>query len=445
MRSPQSARCPTTLNLAGWLGPVLLSACSSAGPTPPEVDPIVKASTLTTTVVGSDDFVRSVATSPSGGYALGGYTRQTDTLSSPSQSSTSQPQQPTQWGALVHLVQQGEPRALLIGASGGSDYVQSVSFDSDSTLYVAGYTTGALGSSLRGGHDAFLAKYSASGQLAWVTQWGSDLDDDVYAVTVTPAAVVVAGYTEGALTNAAATGSTDAFLTWISKDGALSSTVQFGSSGNDYLQDLTSTADGSVHLTGYTDGAFDDAAAFGGNDVFVARYTADGTRAALWQWGTPHTDYGLGIAAADGYTVVVGYTYGTLDSQAAAGKEDAFAVAFDADGSVIWSQQWGGPNNDNARSVTLDAKGVAWVVGDTQRDSPSHRVPFLRAFDSSGRLLLEETWTTPASYFALDVAVAISDAATVPFVLAGYTQNTADSVTPDRDAWTITGQLSYGE
>lgn len=445
MRSRRFARYPTARNFAGWLGPVLLCACSIAGPTTAEVEPIVKASTRTTTVLGSDDFVRSVATRSGGDYALGGYTRQTNTQSSANQPSTNQQGQPTPWGALVHLVQQGEPRALTLGPSGGSDYVQSVSFDDDSTLYVAGYTTGALGSSLRGGHDAFLARYSASGQLAWVTQWGSDLDDNVYAVTVAPSTVVVAGYTEGALTNAAATGNTDAFLTWISKDGALSSTVQFGSSGNDYLQDLTSTADGSVHLTGYTDSAFDDAAAFGGNDVFVARYTADGARAALWQWGTPHTDYGLGIAAADGYTVVVGYTYGTLDSQAAAGKEDAFAVAFDARGSVIWSQQWGGPNNDNARSVALDAKGVAWVTGDTQRDSPSHRVPFLRAFDSSGRLLVEETWTTPASYFALDVAVAISEAATFPFVLAGYTQNTDSSVTPDRDAWTITGQLSYGE
>jgi hypothetical protein len=289
-----------------------------------------------------------------------------------------------------------------------------------------------------------LARYSSSGELAWVKQWGSDFDDDVYAVTVSREAVVVAGYTEGVHAGATAAGGTDAFLTWISKEGALGATVQFGSPGNDYLQDLTSTADGSLHLTGYTDGAFENAEVFGGNDVFVAKYTADGTRAALWQWGTPQTDYGLGIAAAEGYTVVVGYTYGTLDSQTAAGKEDAFAVAFDAGGAVIWNQQWGGPNNDNARSVALDGRGVAWVVGDTQRDSSSHRVPFLRAFDPSGRLLVEETWTTPASDFALDLALANSNAASFPFVLAGYTQNTTSAATPERDAWTITGQLAYG-
>jgi hypothetical protein len=443
MRSPWVAQCPTGFSFASLLCPVLLSACSGAGLATADVDPIVKAWTRTTTVVPSDDFVRSVATSPDGGYALGGYTRQLN-----AQPSSNQPGQAAQWGALVHLVQQGEPQSLVLGPSGGSDYVQSVTFDNDFSLYVAGYTTGALGSP-RGGHDAFLARYRPSGELVWVQQWGSDLDDDVYALTVTREAVVIGGYTEGVLEGNTAAGGTDAFLSWVSKDGAVRSAVQFGSSGNDYLQDLTSTPDGTLYLTGYTDGAFDDAAVFGGNDVFVAEYTPDGAHAALWQWGTPQTDYGLGIAAAEDYTVVVGYTYGTLDGQAAAGKEDAFAVAFDAGGSVIWNQQWGGPNNDNARSVALDARGVAWVVGDTQWDSPSHRVPFLRAFDSTGRLVVEETWTSSASDFALDIslgtAVANSNAAFVPFVLAGYTQSTTPSATPERDVWAITGQVSYGQ
>lgn len=438
MRLARLARWRTAFCFAGTLG--LLAACSGAGPTPAEVNPVLSTSTRTTTIVPSDDFVRSAATRPGGGYALGGYTRQANT-----QPSTGEPGQVKQWSALLQLVAEGEARSLALGPSGGSDYVQSVTFDDDAALYVAGYTTGVLGSQLGGGHDAFLARYHPSGELAWVEQWGSDLDDDVYAVTVTPEAVVVGGYTEGAPSGAVSTGGTDAFLTWVSKEGSLGFTVQLGSSGNDYLQDVTSTADGALQLTGYTDGVFDDAVGFGGNDVFVAQYAADGARTALWQWGTPQTDYGLGVAATKGYTVVVGYTYGTLTHQAAAGKEDAFAVAFDARGSVIWNQQWGGPNNDNARSVALDARGVAWVAGDTQRDSTSHRVPFLRAFDASGRLLLEQTWTTPTSDFALDVAVANSNAASFSFVLAGYAQPTTSSATPERDAWTIAGRVAYGE
>jgi hypothetical protein len=93
------------------------------------------------------------------------------------------------------------------------------------------------------------------------------------------------------------------------------------------------------------------------------------------------------------------------------------------------------------------------VVGDTQQDSPSHRAPFLHAFDTSGRLLVEETWSTPLSDFALDIALDIaldsalanSSAASFPFILAGYTQNAPGSAPPQRDAWTITGQLAYGD
>lgn len=444
MRLPRLASRSTAFAFAGWLvfvslGSVSIIACSGVDTTAGVGDPRVKASRRTTTAAPSDDFARSVAVGPGERFAVGGYTRQVTP-----QTSTDESIQPTRWGALLNLVTGGEPQSLTLGPSDGSDYVQAVTFDDDSTLYVAGYTTGTLGSPLHGGHDAFLARYRPTGELAWVEQWGSDFDDDVYALSVTPEAVVVAGYTEGALEGTVSAGGTDVFLTWRSKDGALGSSVQFGSPGNDYLQDLTSTADGTLYLTGYTDDAFDDTTTFGGNDVFVAQYTAAGVRAALWQWGTPQTDYGLGIAAAQDYAVVVGYTYGALDDQSAAGKEDAFAVAFDAGGSVIWNQQWGGPNNDNARSVAIDGRGVAWVVGDTQRDSPSHRVPFLRAFDASGRLLVEETCSTQTSDFALDIAVPKSDATPFPFILAGYTQDTT-SGSPLRDTWTITGQLSYGE
>lgn len=444
MRPPRLALRSNVFTVGGRLAlvslaAVLLIACSGAETSARAVDPRVKASKRTATISPSDDFARSVAVGPGGRYVVGGYTRQVSM-----QSSTKEPGQAPRWGALLHLVERGELRSLALGPSDGSEYLQSVTFDDDSTLYVAGYTTGALASPLRGGHDAFLASYRPLGELAWVQQWGSDLDDDVYAVTVTPEAVIVAGYTEGVFEGNASAGGTDVFLTWMSRSGSLTSSVQFGSPGNDYLQDLTSAADGTLYLTGYTDDAFDGAATFGGNDVFVAQYTAAGARAALWQWGTPQTDYGLGIAASQGYTVVVGYTYGTLENQAAAGKEDAFAVAFDAHGSVIWNQQWGGPNNDNARSVVIDARGVAWVVGDTQRDSMSHRVPFLRAFDASGRLLVEETWAAPTSDFALDIAVPKSSAAKFPFAIAGYSQN-ATPEAPQRDTWLITGQLVYDE
>lgn len=62
---------------------------------------------------------------------------------------------------------------------------------------------------------------------------------------------------------------------------------------------------------------------------------ADGLSFGFRAHYTDAPGVGFGIAAVQGYRVVVGYTYGTLDSQAAVGKENAFAVAFDAQGAVI--------------------------------------------------------------------------------------------------------------
>lgn len=422
------------LGPARWVGAtVLAGACAS--PAARESLPVIDSIHRATLASASDDFVRSVAVARDGRYVLGGYTR-SPTVDASVPSATT-----PQWGALLYTMSGPDQQQLAL-TSGGSDYVQSVTFDDHDGLFAAGYTTGGFVKPA-GGHDAFLAKFDASGVAQWIQQWGSAADDDVYGVALTQAGVLVAGYTEGELSDSSSQGGTDAFVSLISREGAHLSTVQFGSPGNDYVQDVASATDGGWLVVGYTDGVFEGVEGVGGNDVFVARYASDGTRTSLLQWGTPQTDYGLGVANDSDHSVVVGYTYGTLDGHTAAGKEDAFAVAFNTQGAVIWQHQWGGKNNDNARSVALDARGVAWVVGDSQTTSTSHRSTFLRAFDQLGNLVAQQTWPAEPSTFAMDIAIDTSADTFMPLVLAGYTQNTTASGAPLRDAWALTSHIEY--
>ncbi|GAB2671924.1 alpha/beta hydrolase-fold protein [Kribbella swartbergensis] len=97
----------------------------------------------------------------------------------------------------------------------GNDKGAAVAADESGNLYVAGFTDGALETSI-GKFDGVLAKYSADRTRSWVRQFGTAEDDaaDPFAeanvyVTTTPTGTQVSG-----LTN------TDVFRTAFSADGA---------------------------------------------------------------------------------------------------------------------------------------------------------------------------------------------------------------------------------
>src|SRR6476620_3243646 len=53
----------------------------------------------------------------------------------------------------------------------------AVSTDGLGSIYVSGTTRGVLGQSSAGGSDAYLAKYTASGDLTWIRQFGTSSDE----------------------------------------------------------------------------------------------------------------------------------------------------------------------------------------------------------------------------------------------------------------------------
>src|SRR5271156_2830816 len=82
---------------------------------------------------------------------------------------------------------------------------------------------------------------------------------------------------------------------------------------------------GIVYVAGSTSGALAPPN-FGQDDVFVRAYDSSGN--VLWtqQFGSPQEDEGLGVAADDGGVYVVGRTYGSLFGIQNAGQTDAFVA-----------------------------------------------------------------------------------------------------------------------
>ena len=88
----------------------------------------------------------------------------------------------------------------------------------DGGIVISGSVSGQFGadSVWSGMKDAFIAGLDASGDLQWVSQWGSDADDDGYGIALVDGHLWFVGVTAGAAGQPPGTnvsGPTDAWIT----------------------------------------------------------------------------------------------------------------------------------------------------------------------------------------------------------------------------------------
>ena len=157
---------------------------------------------------------------------------------------------------------------------------------------------------------------------------------------------------------------------------------QAGGGNHDYGEGVAAFPDGSSVVTGY----FQFIATFGfgesnettltspgGEDVFVARYNANGTLAWAKRAGGANRALGTGIAAfPDGSLIVTGYfegsaTFGPGESGVttltSAGLNDVFVARYNANGTLAWAKRAGGSGYDAGRSIAALVDGSLVVTG----------------------------------------------------------------------------------
>jgi len=268
---------------------------------------------------------------------------------------------------------------------GGTDYDwgRGVSVDGSGSVFTIGDFAGTVdfGGGPRisaGGRDIYLAKYDASGTHLWSHRFGSTGHDYGQSVAVDASGnVIIAGYFNGAvdfgdgpLTSA---GSTDIFLAKYDATGAHVWSQRFGGTSQDAGWSVSVDTSGSVLLTGFFSGGVD----FGGGqlssaggswDVFLAKFDASGTHLSSQGFGGTEDDFGHGVSVdVSGNVVVVGHFLGTVDfgtgSITSAGTLDIFLAKYDASGTPLWSRGFGSSDYDIGNSVVVDGSGSVFVTG----------------------------------------------------------------------------------
>lgn len=294
--------------------------------------------------------------------------------------------------------------ATYLGGS-GLDVATGIALDAAGNVYVTGYTNsgdfpvtpGAVQTHLKGKlFDAFVAKISPAGALAYATYLGGRYVDVANAIAVDGAGnAFVAGFTcspdfptknafqpmlKGGLLGCFA--GQDAFLAKLDASGtSLAWSTFFGGTDKEAAMALALDAQGRAFVAGYTESGDFPVTGFpltpyrGLRDAFVARFDAAGVPGyATYLGGTDdETAGGIAVGTA-GDVYVTGYS-GSVDfptasafQPALSGFEDGFVarIAFTAtSAALVYSTYLGGGDGDRLDAIALDASGNAYLTGYT--------------------------------------------------------------------------------
>jgi hypothetical protein len=280
--------------------------------------------------------------------------------------------------------------ALDAGGTGDDEAFDVAAIEDGRATVVGGFENTAVFASGKsvssaGGKDAFVARYEADGNVAWVARAGSATADEA-AVAVAAfgdgAALVggafSAGFTLGGRALAPA-GAQDIFLARYDARGNVIQAQSAGGKGADVPGDLAGRSDGSAVLVGtfeveatFGDGAHaKDLQSTSPTEIFLAAFDENGD--LLFATPGAGSDAGafqaLSIAAlADGSVVVVGGVAGTAElgsggTLEANGLADAFVAEWDEAGALVWARRVGGTGEDRANAVAAIGDGGFAAAG----------------------------------------------------------------------------------
>ena len=253
---------------------------------------------------------------------------------------------------------------------GGVGYESSgsVATSADGSVYISGNTTNSIdGQTNSGNWDAFVTKYTADGTKVWtLLAGGAGWDSGSSVTTSADGSVYISGTTSGSIDGQTNNGNWDVFVTKYTADGTKVWSRMVGGVGSESGGSVATSSDGSVYISGTTVGSFDGQSYNGYGDVFVTKYTADGTKVWTRMVGGVGSESGGSVAtSADGSVYISGTTSGSIDGQTYNGRLDVFVIKYTANGTKSWTRLTGGSSDDLCNSVATADDGSVYITGTT--------------------------------------------------------------------------------
>ena len=278
------------------------------------------------------------------------------------------------------------------------DVAQAIAIDASGNVYTTGFTQGAgdydpgpgvVVVNPIGSADAWISKLNSSGNFVWAKQLGGD--NTVSGKTIlTDAAgnLYIGGFHSGTtdfdpgagVFPLTSSGSTDIFICKLNSSGNFAWAKEMGGTFSDYCSSLAVDASGNVYSTGafQSTSDFDPGAgtfnlvSSGINDIFVSKLNSSGAFVWANKMGGTNDDIGESIKVdANGNVYTAGEFQGTVDfdpgvgvfNLTSAGFDDIFISKVNSVGTFTFALKVGGPSQDIAKSIDLDASGGVYTTG----------------------------------------------------------------------------------
>lgn len=241
----------------------------------------------------------------------------------------------------------------------------------------------------QGDADAFVVKLNAGGDLLWAVSVRS-LEDVVARDVAVDAAggIYVVGSFEGqadfdpgpGVRGIDSNGSSDIFALRLDANGNLVQVVTLGSDESDDGQAIFVDGRGQIYITGNFEEIMEIDTGDGGtvllesegeDDVFIIRYASLGDLLRAWALQGDADDLGLDIVVdGAGNVYVAGEFEDEIDfdpdlddMKRSAGDEDVFVAKYNDGADLVWSATFGGLEEDERPSLSIDGLGNVYVTG----------------------------------------------------------------------------------
>ena len=265
---------------------------------------------------------------------------------------------------------------------GGSknDVFNSLVKTADGGYAILGYTQskdGDITTKVDENFDFWLLKYAADNTLLWSKTFGGSKDDRGADVIQTQdGGFALLGYSQSIDQDVSLNaGSQDFWFIKLTADGAISWQKTFGFSGADYGTVLTETNDNGYLITGVLDvtasgglGNENKAQRHAGGDIWAIKLNNIGDLEWSKYYGGSFTDTALGIekTADNGFIIVASSDSDDSDITNNKGTYDFWVFRITSEGVLVWEQNFGGSEIDEARAIAASDDGNFIIVGDTR-------------------------------------------------------------------------------
>jgi hypothetical protein len=243
----------------------------------------------------------------------------------------------------------------------GVSAVRKTVTGSDGSVYMLADATGPVnGQGIKGAQDAVLLKYDPAGELVYTRTLGAGGSASGLALAVSATGqVAIAGSVTGEL-DAGYSGSdpalSDSFVTLYDASGEELWSARDGADQADTAQAVAFDAAGNVYVAGQTTGSIGGQASVGAKDSYVRAYNANGNVVATRQFGSTSDD-SVGAMVVDGSTLYV------AGKDGANGVVRSFDVTTPSQMALTGSRDLGSLGGGTIAGLGVDGSGNLLIGG----------------------------------------------------------------------------------